>query len=88
MMADENGKPKSTENDPDQIARLLELELLQKRAAWKQASERHRAFKSASFLFLFIVIIAAVVGFYLIFSQVSERRGRQPATPVPAESTP
>lgn len=87
-MAEENGKPKPTENDPEQLARLLEIELMQKRMAWKQASERHRTFKSASFLFLFIVIVAAAVGLYLIFSRATEQRGSQPATPVPAEAVP
>ena len=87
-MAEENGKPKPTESDPEHLARLLELELMQKRMTWKQASERHRALKSASFLFLFIVIIAAVVGFYLIFSRANEQRSRQPAPSVPAGSTP
>ena len=87
-MADEDRKPKSTENDPEQLARLLEIELMQKRAAWKQASERHRVFKSASFLFLFVVIIAAIVGFYLFFSRVSEQREQQPDAPVRAGSTP
>jgi hypothetical protein len=57
---------------------------MQKRAAWKQAEGRHRAIKSASFLFLFIVILAAIVGAYFVFTRVSSQPRR---APVSAEET-
>jgi hypothetical protein len=85
-MPGNDGKPESTGNDPEQLTRLLELELMQKRSAWQQASARHRAIRSASFFFLFVVILAALVGFYLVFSRAPAEHGNQHATPTPAST--
>ena len=64
MMADTSGKIESGKNDPAELARLLEIELTQKRAEWKRASRRNRAIKVFGLFFLFFVIagvIAAVL---------------------------
>jgi hypothetical protein len=86
-MPGDNAKPGGRpQNDPDELSRLLELELIQKRAAWQQANARHKTLKSVSIFFLFIVIVGALVGFYLAFSRVNEERGQRPkvaATPAP-----
>lgn len=86
MPGDDVKSGRRPENDPEELSRLLELELMQKRAAWQQASARHKTLKSVSIFFLFVVIVAAVVGFYLAFSRVNEERGQRPqvtATPAP-----
>ena len=36
-------EPKSNEIDAESLSRLLELELIQKRATWKQSGERYRS---------------------------------------------
>ena len=60
-----DGKPEP--NDPDQVLRLLELELAQSREARKRAGSPFRAFRLASFVFLFAVIIGAALAFYYVF---------------------
>jgi hypothetical protein len=80
-----DGKPES--NDPDQVLRLLELELAQSRAARQQAGSPYRGFRLASFVFLFAVIIGALLAFYYIFvagglNTLQTRGGARPtATP-------
>ena len=65
-------KPK--EIGPDNLSRLLELELIQKRATWKQTGERARSVRAAGFVFLFVLIVACLIGGYFAFMRVSEKR--------------
>jgi hypothetical protein len=60
-----DGKPEP--NDPDQVLRLLEIELAQSRAARQRAGTPYRGFRLASFVFLFAVIIGAALAFYYVF---------------------
>jgi hypothetical protein len=64
--------------DAEQLSRLLELELVQKRATWKQASQRNRSLRSAAFLFLFLLMAGCLFGFFFVFTQVSEQRPSHP----------
>ena len=70
MTPNGNNQP-ARETDPAKLAKLLEIELMQKRASWQQAKVRRGTFRAMSFLFLFLVIIAAVAAFYFLSS--SER---------------
>ena len=70
MTLDRNNQP-PRETDPAKLAKLLEIELMQKRASWQQAKARRGTLRAMSFLFLFVVIIAAVAAFYFLAS--SER---------------
>jgi hypothetical protein len=72
-------EPKLKEVDPDNLSRLLELELIQKRATWKQAAERHRALRAAGFVFLFLLIAGCLVGGYFAFMRMNETRPNQPS---------
>jgi len=65
-------------NETEQLTRLLELELIQKRATWKQAGERYRSFRAAGFIFLFLLVIAGLVGGYFAFMRVNEQRANPP----------
>lgn len=78
-MADPAG-PKPNQIDPDNLSRLLELELIQKRATWKQAGERYRAVRVAGFVFLFVLIVGCLVGGYFAFMRMNETRPNQPST--------
>jgi hypothetical protein len=60
--------------DPEQLTRLLELELIQKRAQWKQAGARSRSIRTNSFVFLFILVVGCIVAFVFLFSKVNEKR--------------
>ena len=65
-------------NDTEQLTRLLELELIQKRATWKEAGERYRSFRAAGFIFLFLLVIACLVGGYFVFMRVNEQHANPP----------
>jgi hypothetical protein len=88
MMSGADGKSEPTENDPERLSRLLELELMQKRAAWKNASARHNKLRTASFVFLFILIVASLFAFFVFFSRMNEQRANQRPPPTPSVSGP
>ena len=69
---------KIPEVDPEKLTRLLELELVQKRATWKQTGERARSFRAAGFVFLFVLIVACLGGAYFAFTRVNEQRANPP----------
>jgi len=77
-MADATG-PKPNEIDPDNLSRLLELELIQKRATWKHAGERYRSIRTAGFVFLFVLIVGCLIGGYFAFMRLNETRSNQPS---------
>ena len=81
-----NGKPEPA--DPDQVLRMLDLELMRQRAARQQATARRNNFRALSFLFLFVVILGAALAAYFAFTsgRVESLRARNsaPATPEPA----
>ena len=86
-MPDSNRKPEGGEIDPVQ---LLELELMQKRATWQRAKARRGGLRALSFLFLFVVIVAAIAVFFIFFSpaRVQElRSGHEPGAQPPAAAT-
>ena len=85
-----DGKPEPT--DPDQLLRLIDIELAQKRAARQQAPSPYRGFRMASFIFIFAVIIGVALAFYYVFylgglDEVRARNQSQP-TATPSSSAP
>ncbi len=82
-----NGKPEPT--DPEQLLRMLDLELAQQRIARQRAGSPYRLFRLASFIFLFAVIVGAALAFYFVFVSggLDEMRARnephRSATPSP-----
>jgi hypothetical protein len=84
-MADPS-EPKPNEVDADNLSRLLELELIQKRASWKQAGDRYRSIRAAGFIFLFVLIVGCLIGGYFALMRLNETRPNQPSaanSPVP-----
>jgi hypothetical protein len=67
IMLEGDNKPRQEEVDPDKLSKLLEIELMQKRAAWQQMAARGKTLRTVSFFFLFVVILAALIGFYFFF---------------------
>lgn len=66
------GKPETaTEHDPDVLLRLLDLELKQKRVQWQQAATRHRSSRMMWLCSLLMVIAAAIVALFFLFSQAN-----------------
>jgi hypothetical protein len=84
-----NGKPEPI--DPEHMLRLLDLELMQKRALRKQAIARRNSLRAVSFFFLFIVIVGAVIAAYFAFTsgRVEDLRARSTTTssPTPAAAS-
>ena len=60
-----DGKPEPA--DPDQVLRMLELELAQQRSARQRAGNPYRSFRAVSLLFLAAVIIGGLLAFYYVF---------------------
>ncbi len=76
MKPEGNHQPDARETDPEKLAKLLEIELMQKRASWQQAKARRSSYRTMSFLFLFLVIVAAFVAFYFIATSERAPRSR------------
>jgi len=83
-MDSNGGKPEPV--DPENAMRMLELELLQQRAARQMAGTPYRGLRAASFVFLFIVVLAAGAAvYYLFFSgYLEEMRARTSPQPTPS----
>ena len=85
-----DGKPEP--NDPDQLLRLIDIELAQKRAARGRSRSPFRAFRLASFIFLFAVIVGIALAFYYVFYSggLDDMRSRARSQPsaTPSSSTP
>ena len=63
-----------TEKETDQLTKLLEIELAQKRVTWKHTSERARSARAAGLVFLFVLIVGCLVAGYFAFMRVNEQR--------------
>jgi hypothetical protein len=74
--------------EAEQIAKLLELELMQKRAAWKQAGARRRNARAMSFAFLFLIIVGCLAGLFFAFSMINGERPKQSDASTPALNHP
>jgi len=71
-------------NNPDELTKLLEIELIQKRAEWQRATARNKNLKTISILFLFLIVLGGLAAFYFTFMKVSEgKQNRPPAAAQP-----
>ena len=64
-MNPKSGKEKPA--DPEDTVRMLELQLMQQRAARQQAGTPYRGLRAMSFIFLFVIILGALLAFYYFF---------------------
>lgn len=81
MKPEGNRQPEQRETDPDQLMKLLEIELMQKRAGWQQAKARRSSYRTMSFLFLFAVIVAAFLAYFFLMSPERAPRSDDQAAP-------
>lgn len=65
--------------DAEQLSRLLELELVQKRVEWKQLKQRKKSYRSLAFVFLFLLFAGCLAGYFFVFNRVNEERQNRPA---------
>ena len=81
MIPDGEGKPEPTKMDPEQVTRLFELELAQKRAAWAEAGARRQKIRTASFLLLTLIVLGTLAAFFFLFTRLSQERSGASARP-------
>jgi hypothetical protein len=80
------GDGKNEPTDPDQLLRLIDLELARQRAARQNAPSPYRGFRVASFVFLFAVILGAALAFYYVFVSGGLDQMRARSEPRPTAS--
>jgi hypothetical protein len=85
MSADAPETSQAGAPNADELSRLLEIELIQKRAEWQKATARHKTVRTASILFLMVIVIAGLAAFYFAFMRATEGR-QQHAAPISSES--
>lgn len=85
MSRPEETEPKR-ETDPDALARALELELIMKRASWQKMQARRGTWRALSFLFLFLVILGALLAYFYFATAVPRQGGERPAAGAVEES--
>jgi len=78
MSAPEEAKPQP-ETDPDALAKALELELIMKRASWQKLRARRGTWRALSFLFLFLVLLGALLAYFYFSTQMSHRGEESPS---------
>jgi hypothetical protein len=87
-----DGDSKPEPSDPDKTLRLLELELAQRRNARERAGAPYRGFRTASFIFAFVIVVGALFAFYYVFflRGVEDLRSHSEAGPTatPSAHTP
>lgn len=88
MIPPVSGKTESLQTEPGDLARVLELELLAKRAAWQRATARHRTVRGLSFLFLFIIILAAGSAFFFVLLRAKDEAANRPGGSPTSEQRP
>ena len=83
-----DGKPEPP--DPEQLLRMLDLELIQQRAARQQLAARRNSRRALSFLFLFLILAGAAVAAYFAFAsgRVDDLRARNSLTVTPTPAPP
>lgn len=88
MNSNGDGKPEPA--DPENAMRMLELELMRQRATRQQAGAPYRGLRTASFIFLFAVILGALLAFYYVFytGSLDEFRARNAPKPSPSLASP
>ena len=89
-MEPKDGKPEPV--DPETAMRMVELELIQQRAARQQATP-YGGLRTASIIFLLVIILCAMLAFYYAFflgglDELRARNSAQPSPSAPAISRP
>ena len=85
-MPDTGGKPESDRTDPEQLRRLIDAELAEKRIVWQKAAARRQKVRVASVLFLFLLIIGSLVAFFRLFMRINQERANSPPNASPSMS--
>ena len=82
-MSSAEKQPSNLVTDPDALAKLLEMELALKRAAWQRMRSQRGTWRALSILFLLVVMAGGLVA-YFYFAPALIRRGESAP---PSEAT-
>jgi hypothetical protein len=88
MIPPVSSKTETIQTEPGDVARVLELELLAKRAAWQRANARHRTIRGLSVLFLFIIILAAAGALFFVLLRAKDEAANRPGGSTTSEQQP
>jgi len=86
MISEVSGKRQSMENEPEDLIRLLDLELMQKRTAWKRAATRHRTFRIIGAFSILMILAAIFLALFFLFSQANEERANSRPSTIPEKT--
>ena len=64
MNSESDRKPEPI--DPEANLRMIEMELMQQRAARQRAGNPYKGLRTASFIFLVLIIVGALAAFYYL----------------------
>ena len=65
--------------DPEALTRGLELELITKRASWQMMRATRSTWRALSLLFLFVVLVGALLAYFYFSTEMSHRSGESPS---------
>jgi len=71
------------ENESEDLIRFLDLELTQKRTAWKRAATRHRTFRMLGVFSILIILAAIFLALFFLFSEANEERASSRPSTIP-----
>jgi hypothetical protein len=66
-------------SDPRDLEKALELELIAKRASWQKMRARRGTWRALSFLFLFLVLLGALLAYFYFSMAMNRRSGNSPS---------
>ena len=72
-------EPEPFPADPEALTRGLELELITKRASWQKMRARRSVWRVLSLLFLFVVLVGALLAYFYFSTEMSHRGGESPS---------
>jgi chromosome condensin MukBEF MukE localization factor len=72
-------EPESSPADPEALTRGLELELITKRISWHKMRARRSTWRVRSLLFLFVVLVGALLAYLYFSTEMSRRGGESPS---------
>ena len=67
----------NSKQETEKLFRMLEVKLGEERVAWQKTKSQIRVVRTASFLFLSVLVIGSLVAFYFIFMRVQEQRANK-----------
>ena len=79
MSAPDKADPEPPAADPDALAKALELELIAQRASWQKMRARRGMWLTLSFVFLFLVLLGALMAYFYFSMEMNHRGEESPA---------